>query len=81
MKKKLKQANLLALLFLLFFSLCGGVQTLYRSGISEDGLKTYRGVLEKADAYKGFGNYGRNYAILLSFEETETVYGIYSGTE
>jgi hypothetical protein len=54
MNKKRKQANRLGFLFLIFFSLCGGL-LIYRSGISEKDLLTYEGVLEKAITSSGFG--------------------------
>lgn len=80
MNKKRKQANRLGLLFLTFFSLCGAF-LIYRSGISEKDLLTYEGVLEKAITSSGFGNYGRNYAILLEFKESDKTFGIYGGTK
>jgi hypothetical protein len=80
MNKKRKQANRLGFLFLIFFSLCGGL-LIYRSGISEKDLLTYEGVLEKAITSSGFGNYGRNYAILFEFKDSDRRFGIYGGTK
>lgn len=80
MNKKRKQSNRLALFYLLLFCPLGGL-LIYRSGISDGQLRTYQGTLEKAEISKGFGNYGRNYAILLDFQYSEEKFGIYGGTK
>ncbi len=80
MNKKRKQANRVGLLFLTFFSLCGGL-LIYRSGISEKDLLTYDGILETAITSSGYGNHGRNYAILLEFKDSDKVFGMYGGTK
>lgn len=80
MNKKRKQRNRFAILSLLFFSLVGGL-LIYRSGISDSQFRTYQGTLEKAEISKGFGNYGRNYAILLDFKDLEEKLGLYGGTK
>jgi len=78
MNKKRKQANRFAILFLLFFCICGG---LLISRISDNKFMKYQGILEKAETSKGFGNYGRSYAILLDFQDSEEKFGMYGGTK
>lgn len=54
---------------------------IFRSGISDSELRTYQGTLKKAEILKGFGNYSRNYAILLDFKYSEEKLGLYGGTK
>ena len=80
MNKKRKKANRFAVLYLLFFCFCGGL-LIFRSGISDSQLRTYQGTLKEAEILNGFGNHGRNYAILLDFKDSEEKLGLYGGTK
>lgn len=80
MTSKRKHANRAALFFLVFFISCGGI-LVYRSGISEDRLLIYEGVLQKADIQPLLGNYGRSYGIFLDFDGASQHFGIYAGTK
>ena len=80
MKIKRKQANRAALITLFFTVLCG-TALIYRSTQTDKHLKVKEGVLRDVELLGGFGNNGRNYAIIVEFYESVNKFGIYAGTK
>jgi len=70
----------LSLLSFLFF-VALGILLIYRGTIPESALKRIDGILKNAETLDGYGNVGRNYAILLNLEGESTLYGINAGTK
>ena len=48
--------------------------------MKDSDFRKYQGVLKNVEISEGFGKKGSNYAILLTFQDSQK-YGIYSGTE
>ena len=69
----------MSVLFLLCFS-AAGILLLYRSKFNTTDLQSIESQINSVDTLSGFGNYGRNYAIILDAEKVGNYYGLYAGT-
>ena len=77
---KQKRANRMSVLFLLCFS-AAGILLLHRSKFNATDLQLIESQINSVDTLGGFGNYGRNYAIILNAEKFGNYYGLYAGTK